>query len=154
MSIHPPIPNPQDAVATPAAAEPRLVVLINTVLPIWCRHIVSIRRHSELAVTDMLQACGQLQTQAEKHPALLESVDQLLQAFQYQDRLSQRMSLLEDDITRLIQVLSDKDQPIPEVDAWLLRLESQYAMQEQAQDHHGQAPQNKAHSAGQEAQFF
>lgn len=154
MTTTPPIHPSQDTVLTPAMAEHRLVLLIDTLLPIWCRHIVSIRHHSEQAVTDMLQACGQLRSQINGQPALNELVDQLLQAFQYQDRLSQRMSLLEEDITRLIAVLAGKGEPIPEVHAWLSRLESQYAMQEQVHDHNGQIQQGIANDGGQEAHFF
>lgn len=154
MSTHPTIESPHDAVPPNAMTEQRLVMLIGTVLPIWCRHIVSIRRHSEQAVSEMLQACAHLRQQFDAQSLMHEPMDQLLQAFQYQDRLSQRMTLLEEDITRMLQLLTDTGQPIPTVDAWLSRLESHYAMQEQVHDHNGQSQPIIAHDAGQGAHFF
>lgn len=154
MGTFPTKQNSQDTVLTPEMRAHPLVMLIDAVLPIWARHLASIGRHSELAVSDMLQECAHLRAQVNGQLGMHESVDRLLQAFQYQDRLSQRIRLLEGDIAHLIEVLSEKNQPIPEVSAWLSRLESQYAMQDQVQDHNGQCLRDASHGAGQDAQFF
>ena len=67
-------------------------------------------------------------------------VERMYVGFQYQDRISQMMALLESDITRLQAVLGAQPDQIPELDAWLARLHSQYAMDEQRQSHAGGAP--------------
>ena len=73
-------------------------------------------------------------------------VDRMYVGFQYQDRISQMMSLLHTDIQRLGAAIAE---PQTDPDAllggpWLARLESQYAMAEQHQNHDG------AHSGGTE----
>ena len=64
-------------------------------------------------------------------------VDRMYVGFQYQDRISQMMTLLHDDIERLqaamIEPGADLDALAPQ--AWLARLESLYAMAEQHQGH-------------------
>ena len=69
-----------------------------------------------------------------------QQVERMYIGFQYQDRISQMMSLLHEDIERLQAVL---EQPGAETAAlaqhdWLARLESQYAMAEQRASHSGQ----------------
>ncbi len=66
-----------------------------------------------------------------------QQVDRMYIGFQYQDRISQMMSLLLEDIQRLQEVM---EQPGADPSAlaqqqWLTRLESQYAMTEQRQSH-------------------
>ena len=67
-------------------------------------------------------------------------VERMYLGFQYQDRISQMMALLESDIERLQQALNEPLAELPELDAWLTRLQSQYAMEEQRQSHVGGAP--------------
>ena len=60
-------------------------------------------------------------------------VERMYVGFQYQDRISQMMTLLHDDMAHLQAVLAD---PAPSPQAldpavWLARLESQYVMQDQ-----------------------
>lgn len=64
-----------------------------------------------------------------------QQVERMYRGFQYQDRISQMMTLLHEDIERLETALSD---PLADVDApaWLARLESQYVMTEQRHHHH------------------
>jgi hypothetical protein len=66
-----------------------------------------------------------------------QQVERMYVGFQYQDRISQMMALLHDDILRLqaatLAPVSDAHALAPE--AWLARLESQYAMAEQRQGH-------------------
>jgi len=69
-----------------------------------------------------------------------QQVERMYVGFQYQDRISQMMTLLHDDMVRLEAVLSN---PLDSADdlkpeAWLARLESRYVMQEQHQLHTGQ----------------
>lgn len=66
-----------------------------------------------------------------------QQVERMYVGFQYQDRISQMMALLHDDILRLQAAMQapagDAQNLAPE--AWLERLESQYAMAEQRQGH-------------------
>ena len=66
-----------------------------------------------------------------------QQVDRMYVGFQFQDRISQMMTLLHEDIQRLqaamIEPQSDLQALAPH--AWLARLESQYAMTEQRQAH-------------------
>lgn len=87
-----------------------------------------------------------------------QQVDRMYVGFQYQDRISQMMTLLHEDIERLQAVMvspgSDADALAPEV--WMTRLESQYAMAEQRDDHTANAASGEATSAGgdDEIDFF
>ena len=69
-------------------------------------------------------------------------VERMYVGFQYQDRVSQMMALLQGDITRLQQALTNPEGSKDDValDAWLARLESQYAMEEQRKDHNQGGP--------------
>lgn len=69
-------------------------------------------------------------------------VERMYVGFQYQDRVSQMMALLQGDITRLQQALTNPECSKDDValDAWLVRLESQYAMEEQRKDHNQGGP--------------
>ncbi len=74
--------------------------------------------------------------------------------FQYQDRISQIMGLLLDDMQRMLAVLANPAQQSADVinqANWLERLESQYAMAEQRRDHSATAsthPVNGGASGG------
>jgi ABC-type transporter Mla subunit MlaD len=83
-----------------------------------------------------------------------EQVERMYIGFQYQDRISQMMALLEGDIARLQEALHSPGADSMQLAAWLTRLESQYAMAEQHQNHTAQTPQ--AHAAGDntETTFF
>jgi uncharacterized protein YukE len=63
-------------------------------------------------------------------------VERMYKGFQYQDRISQMMTLLHEDIERLQLALVQPDTAVgPE--QWLARLESSYVMTEQRQLHSG-----------------
>lgn len=64
-----------------------------------------------------------------------EQVERMYIAFQFQDRISQMMALLETDIERMQATLADSSQRPPALDVWLEQLASQYAMKEQRQNH-------------------
>lgn len=71
-----------------------------------------------------------------------DQVERMYIGFQYQDRISQMMALLEGDIARLQEALNTQGAGVTDLGGWLTRLESQYAMAEQRKDH-------SAESAGQ-----
>lgn len=83
-----------------------------------------------------------------------QQVERMYIGLQYQDRISQMMSLLENDIARLRDAVNAPGAPAPALDEWLKRLESQYAMAEQHNDHraHGGAASQSGNS--QETTFF
>lgn len=81
-----------------------------------------------------------------------EHVERMYIGFQYQDRVSQMVSLLIKDIARLQDALLMKDAQQTDLAAWLKRLESEYAMAEQ-HDNHG-AKQHSDMPAKNEAPTF
>ena len=86
-----------------------------------------------------------------------QQVERMYVGFQYQDRISQMMTLLHDDMARLEAALSQPTQAPDELtqEAWLARLESQYVMQEQRQHHTGQtASAADAIDDGMDTTFF
>jgi methyl-accepting chemotaxis protein len=83
-----------------------------------------------------------------------EQVDRMYMGFQYQDRISQMLALIEGDITRLQEALAGDAAHIPDLTAWLVRLESQYAMTEQHQDHRAENAAGPANNGSNETTFF
>ena len=81
-------------------------------------------------------------------------VDRMYMGFQYQDRISQMLALIEGDIVRLQQALSDNTAGVPDLAGWLLQLESQYAMSEQHQDHQAPHSAGPANNGDNETTFF
>ena len=77
-----------------------------------------------------------------------EQVERMYMGFQYQDRISQMMALLESDIAHLQEAFVSNGEGVPDLTSWLARLESQYAMSEQREVHGG--PQNDSN----ETTFF
>lgn len=68
-----------------------------------------------------------------------QQVERMYIGFQYQDRISQLMALLEQDMDRLQEALAVPGAAVPELKAWLGQLESRYAMAEQRENHTGAA---------------
>ncbi|MDT8990108.1 hypothetical protein RQP54_04460 [Curvibacter sp. APW13] len=64
-------------------------------------------------------------------------VERMYIAFQFQDRISQMMALLESDIDRMQHTLQDQSTGVPRSEEWLAQLASQYAMKEQRENHDG-----------------
>lgn len=81
-------------------------------------------------------------------------VDRMYMGFQYQDRISQMLALIEGDIARLQEALSGNSADVPDLAGWLVRLESQYAMSEQRQDHQATDSENPANESNNETTFF
>jgi hypothetical protein len=67
-----------------------------------------------------------------------QQVERMYKGFQYQDRISQMIGLLHDDIERLREALVHPPSRL-QASAWLQRLESNYVMSEQRKHHHGAA---------------
>jgi hypothetical protein len=63
-----------------------------------------------------------------------QQVERMYKGFQYQDRISQMITLLHEDIERLHAALQSPQAQINAAD-WLARLESQYVMTDQRQQH-------------------
>lgn len=131
-----------------------LVRLCAGVLPVWARQLEASRLQSEAAVAQMLQAFAvmgphlpsavppsQPSTQAPNPDggAMAEQVERMYLGFQYQDRISQMLALLEGDMARLQLLLDGDNREVPELCVWLSRLEAGYAMAEQRQSHGGVA---------------
>jgi ABC-type transporter Mla subunit MlaD len=83
-----------------------------------------------------------------------QQVDRMYMGFQYQDRISQMLALIEGDIARLQEALSAGGDDVPDLAGWLLRLESQYAMTEQHQDHQATHSDHPANDSNNETTFF
>lgn len=83
-----------------------------------------------------------------------EQVDRMYIGFQYQDRISQMMALLEADMARLHEVLNTVGGASPDLATWLERLESQYAMSEQHDNHDGLATGGSGSGQDNETTFF
>jgi methyl-accepting chemotaxis protein len=81
-------------------------------------------------------------------------VDRMYMGFQYQDRISQMMALLEGDMVKLQQALQSSAGPAPDLAAWLVQLEAQYAMREQHEHHTGLAENVGAVGDSNETTFF
>jgi methyl-accepting chemotaxis protein len=79
-------------------------------------------------------------------------VERMYIAFQYQDRISQMIALLEADMAHLQEVVEGRSADIPDLNQWLARLEAQYAMSDQRQSHAG--AQHAAPGADEETTFF
>ena len=79
-------------------------------------------------------------------------VERMYIGFQYQDRISQMIALLESDMARLQDAVAGRAADTPELQAWLARLEDQYAMAEQRHNHHGGA--DSGADADNETTFF
>lgn len=66
-----------------------------------------------------------------------QQVERMYMGFQYQDRISQMMALMEGDMARMQEAFTTHAADTPDLAGWLVRLESQYAMTEQHKDHPG-----------------
>ena len=83
-----------------------------------------------------------------------QQVERMYIGFQYQDRISQMMALLESDIAKLQAAFSSGGANAPQLATWLAQLESQYAMAEQRTDHHAPNGQRPADNSSNETTFF
>ncbi len=123
----------------PAAAVPpvdrALLDLVAQVLPVWARHLDHSRQQTEAAVADMLAAFAELAPRLDAATSGAQ-VERMYKGLQYQDRLSQMVTLLHDDMQRLQQALARPQAPL-DPEQWLARLQAGYVMAEQHQLHVG-----------------
>ena len=91
---------------------------------------------------------------SEDTDAVAAHVERMYIGFQYQDRISQMIALLETDIARLQEAMNGQGADTPDLEGWLSRLESQYAMSEQRQVHAGDTGAGQDDAASDEATFF
>lgn len=86
--------------------------------------------------------------------AVAQQVERMYIGFQYQDRISQMMALLEADMASLQAMLDGHSAEAPDLQLWLDRLEAQYAMADQRHSHAGAQGTGPAGGADQETTFF
>ncbi len=85
-----------------------------------------------------------------------QQVDRMYKGFQYQDRISQMMDLLYSDIERLCIVMTPPGADVQSLACgpWLDRLQSQYVMSEQHQQHKGLDADHGNAQDGESMTFF
>jgi hypothetical protein len=126
--------------------------LIIQIIPIWQRLIEHARRHSETSSEDMLHTFKSLSTRldsitptapasSEKNALMVEQeIEQVLVGFQAQDRLSQMLDNVTQDMSKMSTWLaSDGDMDEKQAQEWLERLYASYTMEEQRSQHMGGA---------------
>ena len=157
----------------PKPPVPGEVALCATVLPLWARLLSTAQAQSETAVAEMMAAFAEMTPLLEAaargqqadptRPAddgeLALLSERMLIGFQYQDRISQMLALLQDDMQRMLLAVAAKDDDDADTDAldcasWLQRLESQYAMAEQRRDHQAGEGSAAVIAAANETTFF
>jgi methyl-accepting chemotaxis protein len=95
-------------------------------------------------IGSLLLSLGKMQQSShelrETGAAVRDEVERVLMGFQTQDRLSQILSSITEDMTRLNEwVLQGGDLSASQAGEWLARLEGSYTMEEQRTHHHGNA---------------
>lgn len=134
--------------------------LCAAVLPVWGRLLATAQAQSETAVAEMLSAFSEISPFLEGNTDsdLQTLIERMYIGFQYQDRISQMLSLLQIDMQRLESALLDTpgaaDPDGHSAPAWLARLESQYAMAEQHAVHATAGGNGAGPAAGEETTFF
>jgi methyl-accepting chemotaxis protein len=99
--------------------------------------------HSARAVISaLLNSLGELNRSSrelkEAGEAVQEEYERVLMNFQSQDRLSQMLGCVSEDIVRLAEwVREGKDLSAAQAGEWLARLDASYTMEEQRSEHHG-----------------
>lgn len=78
---------------------------------------------------------GSLEQMRTQGQSIRSEIESLLVAFQFQDRISQILGVVIDDIDRLNQTLANEDHAIPTPEVWLERLRSTYTMHEERDNH-------------------
>jgi hypothetical protein len=106
-------------------------------------------------VRDGVSAMAQIsQPLSQETQVVAEQVERMYIGFQYQDRISQMMALLESDMALLQGLLAGNGAEVPDLPSWLGRLESQYAMTDQRQSHAGAQGDGTGAGPDQETTFF
>ncbi len=121
---------------------------VSTTTAAAIEHVLEMVRHA-VGVLEQVARPFQHETQM-----VAAQVDRMYMGFQYQDRISQMMALLEGDMVKLQEALSAGEAQAPDLAAWLVQLEAQYAMREQHEDHSGLAENVCASDGDNETTFF
>jgi hypothetical protein len=140
------------------AVQGALAALCGVLLPVWMRHLQTSKDQSDVAVQRMLHSFAGIEGQLKKCAELeglscspaQENVESMYMALQYQDRYGQMLSLLHEDMDRLLAVIGSPTSIDHDFDAakWLANLESKYAMTEQHRDHSGKSDEQQAEDNG------
>jgi len=99
--------------------------------------------HSARAViSGLLNSLGELNRSSRELKdagvAVQDEYERVLMSFQSQDRLSQMLNCVSEDIVRLAEWLREgKDLSAAQAGEWLARLDASYTMEEQRSEHHG-----------------
>lgn len=128
------------------------------VVPVWSRHLSTAQHQSEAGVGNLLQSFSQLRTLLLAEAAMSNSarlhalLEDILINLQFQDRTSQMLALLQDDMARLAQTAANTADTPPDATTWMARLQSGYAMQEQHTNH--ATPDSNQAASGGETTYF
>jgi len=91
------------------------------------------------------------ETMVEGAQVIRRNIESLMVSLQFQDRISQVIGTVDQDMDRLLSAL-DQPAPLPPPPQWLADLQSQYTMRDQRQSHHhgaaGSASSPAAGSSG------
>ncbi len=89
-------------------------------------------------VLDHVRKLGESAEGMRRQGAIIRTdVENLLVSLQYQDRISQILSVLDDDMLRLQQAIADEQTALPTPQAWMAVLDSTYTMED---ERHGHVP--------------
>lgn len=149
----------------------QLAALCAAVLPIWMRQLARSRAQSETAVQEMLTAFAAMRPVLEQFMEggtagasdgagvadFAAHVEQMYRGFQYQDRNSQMVTLVCEDMERLLlAVNAPAGDAVPDLnpEAWLARLESAYAMAEQRHEHGASTAEGGSGGGDSDVSFF
>lgn len=99
-------------------------------------------RNARAVISGLLQSLGDMDRSSrelqEAGAAVHNEFEQVLMNFQTQDRLSQMLTCVTDDINRLAEwVQQGGDLSASQAGEWLARLDASYTMEEQRAEHHG-----------------
>jgi len=99
-------------------------------------------RSARAVIGSLLQSLGELNRSSrdlqETGTAVKDEYERVLMNFQTQDRLSQMLNCVTDDINRLTEWLQQGgDLSASQAGEWLARLDASYTMEEQRSEHHG-----------------
>jgi methyl-accepting chemotaxis protein len=99
-------------------------------------------RSARAVISALLSSLGELNRSSrelkEAGEAVQEEYERVLMNFQSQDRLSQMLGCVSEDIVRLAEwVREGKDLSAAQAGEWLARLDASYTMEEQRSEHHG-----------------
>lgn len=100
------------------------------------------QRSARHVISGLLDSLGELNRSSRELQdagcAVHEEVERVLMNFQTQDRLSQMLNCVMDDMNRLVDWLKQGgDLSASQAGEWLARLDASYTMEEQRAEHHG-----------------